>query len=196
MDTPYLKQYYLDQVAPELTKKFGYSNRHQVPVVEKVIINSGFNPSARDKNWINDLQKDISSIAGQRAVITKAKKSVSNFKLREGMPNGVVVTLRGNHMYEFLLRFIAIALPAIRDFRGVSRKLDGHGNYNLGINDHTIFPEISGDTGSRGNVGMDITIVTSAATDDEGRELLSLLGMPFRKQTNTSEQPAEAAAAQ
>ncbi len=195
MDTPYLKKYYLDQVVPELTKKFGYDNRHQVPVVEKIVINSGFNPSARDKNWIADLQKDISSIAGQRAVVTKAKKSVSNFKLREGMPNGVMVTLRGNHMYEFMLRLIAIALPAIRDFRGVSRKLDGHGNYNLGIGDHTIFPEISGDTGSRGNVGMDITIVTSATEDEAGRELLSQLGMPFRKpSTTTAEQPAEAAA--
>lgn len=193
MDTPYLKKYYFDQVAPELAKKFGYANRHQVPVIEKVVINSGFDQS-RDKNWIADLQKDISSITGQRAVITKAKKSVSNFKLREGMPNGVKVTLRGNHMYDFLLRLIAIALPAIRDFRGVARKLDGHGNYNLGISDHTIFPEISGDTGNRGNVGMDITIVTSASTDEEGRELLSQLGMPFRKPSTTTEQPAEAAA--
>lgn len=197
MDQPYLKKYYLDEVVPALTEKFGYANYHQVPQVEKIVINSGFNPTARDKNWIEDLRKDISNITGQRAVVTKARKSVSNFKLREGMPNGVMITLRGKQMYDFLYRLLAVALPAIRDFRGVSRKLDGHGNYNLGITDHAIFPEISADTGSRGNIGMDITIVTSAETDDEGRELLSLLGMPFRKSTSaTAEQtPAEATAA-
>ncbi|WOO43500.1 50S ribosomal protein L5 [Rubellicoccus peritrichatus] len=193
MEQPYLKKYYLDEVVAGLTKKFAYSNRHQVPSVSKIVINSGFNPNNKDKNWIADLQKDITSIAGQRAVVTKAKKSVSNFKLREGMPNGVMVTLRGRQMYDFLYRFIAIALPSIRDFRGVGSKLDGSGNYNIGITDHTIFPEISGDTGSRGNIGMDITIVTDATTDDEGRELLRMLGMPFRKSTPTPEEEAAAA---
>lgn len=193
MEQPYLKKYYLDEVVPGLTKQFAYANRHQVPGLSKVVINSGFNPNNKDKNWIADLQKDITSIAGQRAVITKAKKSVSNFKLREGMPNGVMVTLRGNQMYDFLFRFIAIALPSIRDFRGVGSKLDGSGNYNIGITDHSIFPEISADTGSRGNIGMDITIVTNASSDDEGRELLRLLGMPFRKPTPNPEEAAAAA---
>lgn len=194
MEQPYLKKYYLDEVVPGLTKEFAYGNRHEVPSVDKIVINSGFNPNNKDKNWIADLQKDISSIAGQRAVVTKAKKSVSNFKLREGMPNGVMVTLRGRQMYDFLYRFIAIALPSIRDFRGVGSKLDGHGNYNIGISDHSIFPEISADTGSRGNIGMDITIVTSASSDDEGRELLRMLGMPFRKSTPNPEQTEAATA--
>lgn len=182
---PTLKKIYLDQIVPELRKSQGYKNVHQVPKVEKVIINSGLNAS-RDKNWVAEVQKEISSIAGQQAIITKARKSVSNFKLREGMVNGVCVTLRGAKMYDFLYRFINIALPNIRDFRGVSTKLDGSGNYSIGIADSAIFPEISSDTSGRENIGMDITIVTSASTDDEGRELLKLLGMPFRKSSSQS----------
>lgn len=193
MEQPYLKKFYIETIAPELKKKFGYENVHQVPKVSKIVINSGFDAS-KDKNFIADLQKDLTSITGQHAVITKAKKSVSNFKLREGMPIGCMVTLRGGRMYDFLLRLVAISLPAIRDFRGVNSKLDGNGNYNLGISDHTIFPEITGDTGSRGNIGMDITIVTTASNDEEGRELLRQLGMPFRKSTPAAEQPAEAVA--
>ncbi|MBC2593311.1 50S ribosomal protein L5 [Ruficoccus amylovorans] len=177
---PTLKKAYLDTVVPELLKSLGYKNVHQVPKVEKVVINSGLNAS-RDKNWVAEVQKEITSIAGQQAVVTKARKSVSNFKLREGMPNGVAVTLRGSKMYDFLLRFINIALPNIRDFRGVSQKFDGSGNYSIGISDSTIFPEISHDTSGRESIGMDITIVTSASSDKEGRELLKLLGMPFRK---------------
>ena len=184
---PFLKQTFNEKIVPELKRSLGYKNVHQVPVVQKIVINSGFNPTLRDKKWIEELRKDITSIAGQKALVTKAKKSVSNFKLREGMPNGVKVTLRGNRMYDFLYRFIAISLPTIRDFRGVSKRLDGHGNYNIGITDHSIFPEISADTGTRGALGMDITIVTTASSDDEGVALLSQLGMPFRKQTGEEE---------
>ncbi len=163
----------------QLRKSRNYKNRHQIPVIEKVVINSGLDASA-DKGWIKDVIKDISSITGQQPVTTKARESISNFKLRKGMINGVKVTLRGNQMYDFLLRFMSIALPNVRDFRGVSSKLDGSGNYNIGVVDHSIFPEISVE-GGKGNLGMDITIVTSADNDDEGRELLKLMGMPFRK---------------
>ena len=187
---PTLKKTYLDTIVPELLKSLGYKNTHQVPKIEKVVINSGLN-ATRDKNWVAEVQKEITTITGQQAVVTKARQSVSNFKLREGMPNGVAVTLRGSRMYDFLYRFINIALPNIRDFRGVSQKLDGHGNYSIGISDSTIFPEISHDTSGREAIGMDITIVTSATTDKEGRELLKMLGMPFRK---PSSQTAAAAA--
>jgi large subunit ribosomal protein L5 len=173
-----LKEHYHSRVAPEMIKAFGYKNSHQIPVIQKVVINSGIKADT-EKTWINDVAKEIGNICGQKPVITRAKKSISNFKLRQGMPIGVMVTLRGVRMYEFLYRLIAVALPTIRDFRGVSRKFDGHGNYNMGIADHTIFPEITVDT-NRKNIGMDITIVTSAKTDEEGRELLRLMGMPFR----------------
>jgi large subunit ribosomal protein L5 len=184
MEKPYLQQYYLDQVVPQLKEKLGYKNIHEVPRLEKIVINSGFNATT-EKGQITDIQKDISSIAGQQAVVTMARKSISNFKLREGMPVGVMVTLRGRSMYEFLYRLVAVALPGIRDFRGVKSKLDGNGNYTLGITDHSIFPETHSD-GSKHNLGMDICITTSAKTDDEGYELLSLLGIPFRKKTTGS----------
>lgn len=189
---PALKEIYKSQIVPEMMKSHGYKNVHEVPRLQKIVINSGLNAS-RDKNWIAEVQKDVSSIAGQHAVVTKAGKSISNFKLREGVPNGVMVTLRGDRMYDFLYRLVVVALPAIRDFRGISRKLDGHGNYTIGISDHTIFPEIGSDTGSRESIGMDITIVTTASNDDEGRELLRHFGMPFRK---TSKELQEAEAAQ
>lgn len=182
MEAPLLKKQYLEVVVPDFLKDGGYKNVHQVPVVQKIVINSGFNAS-RDKNWISDLQKEISAVAGQRALITKAKKSVSNFKLREGMPVGCSVTLRGNRMYDFLFRLVGVALPNIRDFRGVTAKLDGRGNFTLGITDHTIFPEINSDTQGKEAIGMDVTIVTSADNDEAGRELLAKLGMPFRKRT-------------
>ena len=145
-----------------------------------------------DKNGVIELRNDIASIAGQSPVVVKAKVSVSNFKLREGMPVGVKVTLRGNGMWDFLLRLIAIALPNIRDFRGVPSKLDGNGNYTLGIIDHSIFPEINVER-QRVNTGMDICIVTTAKSDEEGTELLKLLGMPFRKHSSDSN-PEQAAA--
>lgn len=181
---PFLKAQYEEIAIPELKKKFGYSNIHEVPCVVKVVINHGFDASV-EKAQIDEAVKEITNIACQKAVVTLSKKSISNFKLRENQPIGVKVTLRGNSMYEFLVRLIAIALPGIRDFRGVSGKLDGHGNYTMGITDHTIFAESHGDHSKRA-IGMDITIVTSAKTDDEGRELLSLLGMPFRKRTSAA----------
>ncbi|MFA5256977.1 MAG: 50S ribosomal protein L5 [Opitutales bacterium] len=181
---PFLKEQFELTVVPELMKKFGYTNVHQVPHIEKVVINHGFDAQV-DKAQIEEAVKEISNIACQKAIVTKARVSISNFKLREGEPIGVKVTLRGKSMYDFLLRMLAIALPGIRDFRGVNNKLDGNGNFTLGITDHTIFAESHGDH-SRRSIGMDITIVTTAKTDDEGRELLSLMGMPFRKRTGSA----------
>jgi large subunit ribosomal protein L5 len=184
MSQAHLQQFYREQVVPELKKSRTYRNIHEVPRVEKIVVNSGFDAGA-DKNQIEEITKELSIVTGQKAIVTKARMSVSNFKLRAGMPIGVKVTLRGRSMYEFLYRLLAVALPGIRDFRGVPDKLDGQGNYTLGINDHTIFPEAHHDTGKH-QIGMDICIVTSAKTDDEGRELLRLLGMPFRKRTTST----------
>ena len=179
MSTPEFKKQYQEQIAPALLKELGLKNIHQVPAIEKVVINSGVS-SAHDKSVMTDTAKDIGAIAGQKPITTKARKSISNFKLRQGMPIGVKVTLRGNQMYDFLFRLINIALPVIRDFRGVSSKLDGNGNYNIGISDHSIFPEISLDNIKR-TTGMDITIVTTTRNDESARLLLSKFGMPFRK---------------
>tara|TARA_B100000242_G_C43022418_1_gene475873 strand:+ start:562 stop:1131 length:570 start_codon:yes stop_codon:yes gene_type:complete len=188
MSIPELKSTYLNDAVPVLRKAMGYKNIHQVPKIEKVVINSSFG-AEMDKNSIQELRKDIASLAGQAPVIVKAKMSVSNFKLRQGMPVGIKVTLRGNQMWEFLLRLIAISLPNIRDFRGVPSKLDGQGNYTLGITDHSIFPEINVER-QRVNIGMDISIVTSAGSDEEATELLRLLGVPFRKHSSSVEQAA------
>lgn len=177
--TPVLKKHYTDTVVAELTKSRGYKNRHQVPALEKIVINSGVN-SSLDKNAAEETAKQIETISGAKAIITKSRKSIANFKLREGLPIGVKVTLRGAAMWHFFYKFVSIVLPAIRDFRGVPNKLDGHGNYTLGITDHTIFPEVTIDSIKR-TMGMDITFVTSATTDEEAHELLRLLGMPFRK---------------
>ena len=181
MKKPALKKFYHDYVVPQLRKSRGDTNVHEVPVIQKVVINSGLDASV-DKAGIEETVREISQIAGQKAVITKARASVSNFKVREGMPLGVKVTLRGANMYDFLSRFINIALPEIRDFRGLPTRCDGNGNYTLGIADHTIFPETAGDHGKR-TIGMDISIVTSAGTDEECVELLRLMGMPFRKRS-------------
>jgi large subunit ribosomal protein L5 len=177
--TPTLKKFYVEQVAPELVKSRGYKNKHQVPKITKVVLNTGIDADA-DKNQISDIQRDLGLIAGQKPVLTKSKKAISNFKLRQGQIVGCCVTLRGPNMWDFLYRLIAVALPSIRDFRGVSPKLDGQGNYNLGITDFSIFPEITIENVKK-SMGLDITIVTTAETDDEGRELLKLLGMPFRR---------------
>ena len=177
--TPVLKKLYNEQVIAELIKSRGYKNKHQVPKVTKVTLNTGIDAEA-DKNQIADIVRDLGSIAGQKPVTAKSKKAISNFKLRQGQIVGAHVTLRGNSMWELLYRLLAVALPTIRDFRGVSSKLDGQGNYNLGISDFTIFPEITVENVKK-TMGLDITIVTTAATDDEGRELLKLLGMPFRR---------------
>jgi large subunit ribosomal protein L5 len=184
MEKAYLQQYYIDTVVPELKKNLGYENIHQVPAIEKIVINTGFDANT-EKGQIAEIVKELSNIAGQQAVVTKARKSISNFKLREGMPIGAMVTLRGRQMYEFLYRLIAVALPGIRDFRGVKDRLDGNGNYTLGITDHSIFPEAHGDH-SKYTLGMDICISTTAKTDEEGRELLKLLGIPFRKRTQSA----------
>lgn len=178
---PFLKQRYLEKVVPELRKTRGYTNPHQVPTLVKIVINSAFNAEA-DKSTRDEVVKEITKLAGQKPVITKARKSVSNFKVREGMPLGCTLTLRGARMWDFFARLTLIALPMIRDFRGVSNRLDGLGNYSIGIVDHTIFPETQADGSQRANIGMDISIVTTAATDDEGRDLLRLMGMPFRAQ--------------
>jgi large subunit ribosomal protein L5 len=177
--TPALKTQYAEQVVPALTESRGYKNPHQVPRLVKVAINTGFGTDL-DKNQVADVMRDLGIIAGQKPVPARARKSVSNFKLRQGQVIGAHLTLRGDAMWDFLYRLIVVALPTIRDFRGVPTRLDGKGNYTLGINDFTIFPEISVENVKR-NLGFDITIVTTAETDDEGRELLKLLGMPFRR---------------
>lgn len=187
---PALKKIYTEEVVPALQKSLGYKNLHQVPAIEKVVINTGIDASL-DKTGLNDTVRDIGLITGQKPIITKARTSISNFKLREGMPVGVKVTLRGTQMYEFLYRLLSVALPSVRDFRGLPSRLDGGGNYTIGITDHTIFPEISIETVKR-SVGMDLTIVTTAKNDADGIELLKLLGMPFRKQEAAVAEPAEA----
>lgn len=176
---PFLKKYYQEAVIEALVKNLGYKNKHEVPKLVKISINTGIDAEA-DKNQIADVQKDVTAIAGQKPVLAKARKSIANFKLRAGTVVGCHVTLRGENMWEFLYRLLAVALPSIRDFRGVHTRLDGQGNYNLGIVDHTIFPEINLE-GVKKHIGLDITFVTTAKTDEEGRELLKLLGMPFRK---------------
>jgi large subunit ribosomal protein L5 len=190
---PVLKQLYLEKIVPELIKARGYKNRHEVPALVKIVINSAFKADA-DKGHQAEVLKEIGKLTGQKPVVTKARKSISNFKVRQGMPLGIMVTLRSAKMYEFLFRLISIALPMIRDFRGVSNKFDGNGNYSLGIADHTIFPETQADGSQRQNIGLDISIVTTAATDDEGRDLLRLFGIPFRKasaQTAAAAEPAQ-----
>ena len=191
MNIPELKKIYIDEVAPALLKSCGLKNVHQVPKIEKVVLNSSFGAEL-DKNGIEELRKDMTALSGQAPIVIRAKMSVSNFKLREGMPVGIKVTLRGNVMWDFLLRLIAISLPNIRDFRGVPAKLDGSGNYTLGIIDHSIFPEINVER-QRTNTGLDISIVTSASNDADGSELLKLLGMPFRKSSSESSNQQEAA---
>jgi large subunit ribosomal protein L5 len=182
--TPELKKHYLETIVPQLQKSRGYKNIHQIPKITKVVINSGVS-AQMDKGAVEEVAKELTVIAGQKAVVTKSRQSISNFKLRENQPIGAKVTLRGPVMWEFLYRLIYIALPNIRDFRGVGNKLDGSGNYNLGIADTTIFPEITVD-GHKRTLGCDIVIVTTAQSDEEGHELVKLLGMPFRKRESSS----------
>ena len=176
---PTLKKLYTEQIAPELVKSRGYKNKHEVPKLVKISLNTGIDADA-DKNQIADVARDMGSIAGQKPILNRSRKAIANFKLKPNQIVGCSVTLRGNSMWEFLYRLLAVALPTIRDFRGVPSKLDGQGNYNLGITDHTIFPEITVENVKK-HIGLDITIVTTAKTDDEARELLRLLGMPFRR---------------
>lgn len=181
MATPRLKQKFQDEITPALKEKFSYTSVMQVPKVTKIVINKGIGDAVADKKLIDTGVDELTLISGQKAIPTISKKSVSNFKLRELMPIGAKVTLRGNTMYEFLDRLNTVALPRVRDFRGISDKgFDGRGNYTLGVKEQIIFPEISIDKVNRIS-GMDITIVTSAGTDEESYELLKAMGMPFVK---------------
>jgi large subunit ribosomal protein L5 len=176
-----LKEAYKADVAPALMKKFGYKSVMQIPKLDKVVINVGCGEARENPKAIDAIVGDISKITGQKPVVCLAKKSVANFKLREGMPNGVKVTLRGERMYEFIDRLFNLALPRVRDFRGINpNSFDGRGNYSLGVREQLIFPEIEYDKVDKVR-GMDICIVTTAATDEEARELLTLMGAPFAK---------------
>ena len=174
-----LKEFYKDEVAPALMKKFEYKSVMQIPKLDKIVINVGAGEARENTKVIDAIVSDITQIAGQKPVVCKAKKSVANFKLREGMPIGVKVTLRGDKMYEFLDRFFNLSLPRVRDFRGINpNSLDGRGNYAMGVKEQLIFPEIDYDKIDKVR-GMDIIMVTTANTDEEARELLKLMGAPF-----------------
>lgn len=176
-----LKDLYNNEIKKAMTEKFGYKNELQIPKIEKIVINMGVGEAKENSKLIESAVKDLTIISGQHPVVTKAKKSVANFKIREGMPIGCKVTLRGERMYEFTDRLVNLALPRVRDFRGVSAdSFDGRGNYALGIKEQIIFPEIEYDKVDKVR-GMDIIFVTTAKTDEEARELLRLFGMPFRK---------------
>jgi large subunit ribosomal protein L5 len=178
---PRLKTRYREQIASELLKEFGYANVMQVPGLVKIVVNMGVGEAARDSKLIEGAIRDLAAITGQKPQVTRARKSIAQFKLREGMPIGAHVTLRGDRMWEFLDRLLSIALPRIRDFRGLSPKqFDGRGNYTFGLVEQSMFHEIDQDRIDRVR-GMDITVVTSATTDDEGRALLRKLGFPFKE---------------
>lgn len=176
-----LKKTYQEEVVPALINKFSYSSSMEVPVVDKIVINMGVGDAVQNSKVLDTAVEELSLISGQKPVITRAKKSIAGFRLREGMPIGAKVTLRGERMYEFLQKLISVSLPRVRDFRGISKKaFDGRGNYTLGVKEQLIFPEINYDKVSKIR-GMDIVIVTTSNTDEEARELLSQLGMPFQK---------------
>lgn len=176
-----LKQKYTEEVVPELVKKFKYDNKHMIPKIEKLVINCCTKDAVSNSKVVDQIMTDLAAITGQKPVVARAKTSIASFKVRQGMPLGASVTLRGEKMYEFLDRLISISLPRVRDFRGVSNKgFDGKGNYTLGLKEQIIFPEINYDKIDKIR-GMGISIVTTANTNEEGRELLTLLGMPFRK---------------
>ncbi|MDZ4846816.1 MAG: 50S ribosomal protein L5 [Chitinophagales bacterium] len=178
---PRLRQHYGEKVIPALMEKFKYSTVMQVPKLQKICVNKGVNTATQDKKTVDVAVEELTTITGQRAVSTKSKKAISNFKLRENMPIGARVTLRGDQMFEFLDRLIAVALPRVRDFRGVNNKsFDGRGNFTLGVTEQIIFPEIDIDKVAKIS-GMDITFVTSASNDDEALALLTELGLPFKK---------------
>jgi large subunit ribosomal protein L5 len=178
---PRLKQRYRTEIVPRLVEQFGYGNVMQVPRVMKVVVNMGVGEAARDGKLIEGAVRDLTQITGQKPTVRRAKKSIAQFKLRTGMPIGAKVTLRGDRMWEFLDRLVSIALPRIRDFRGLSpNQFDGRGNYTFGVNEQSIFHEINIDRIDRQR-GMNITVATTAANDDEGRALLRLLGFPFRE---------------
>ncbi|MGI6507062.1 MAG: 50S ribosomal protein L5 [Saccharofermentanales bacterium] len=176
-----LRDKYTDEVRDALMKEFGYSSVMQVPRLEKIVLNMGIGNVRENPKAVDSAVRDLSTISGQKAIVTYARKSVANFRLREGMPNGVKVTIRGDRMYHFLDKLISIALPRVRDFRGVNpNSFDGRGNYSLGAREQLIFPEVDYDSIDKIS-GLDITIVTTAETDEEGMALLKALGMPFRR---------------
>ena len=180
MNTASLKNDYKERIAPALYKKFGYKSKMQIPVLEKIVLNQGLGDAVADKKIIEVAINEMTAISGQKAVATYSKKDISNFKLRKKMPIGVCVTLRRDRMYEFLEKLVRVALPRIRDFKGINSKLDGRGNYTLGVQEQIIFPEINIDSVTKIS-GMNITFVTSAKTDEEAFELLKEFGLPFKK---------------
>lgn len=182
-NTASLKKEYAERIAPALMKKFNYSSPMQIPVLKKIVINEGLGMATADKKIIDVAINELTAITGQKAVATVSRKDISNFKLRKKMPIGVMVTLRRERMYEFLEKLVKVALPRIRDFKGIDSKFDGHGNYTLGIQEQIIFPEINIDAIER-ILGMNITFVTSAATDEEGYALLQEFGLPFKNANN------------
>ena len=183
MDTAQLKKQYNEQIAPALKEQFNYSSAMQIPALKKIVINMGLGDATQDKKIIDVSINELTAITGQKAVATYSKKDIANFKLRKKMPIGVMVTLRRERMYEFLEKLIRIALPRIRDFKGINSKFDGRGNYTLGVTEQIIFPEINIDQVDRLQ-GMNITFVTSAATDEEGYALLKAFGLPFKNANN------------
>ncbi|MBQ2787945.1 MAG: 50S ribosomal protein L5 [Bacteroidaceae bacterium] len=183
-NTASLKKEYAERIAPALMKQFNYSSPMQVPVLKKIVINEGLGSATQDKKIIDVAINEITAITGQKAVATVSRKDISNFKLRKKMPIGVMVTLRRERMYEFLERLIRVALPRIRDFKGIESKFDGNGNYSLGIKEQIIFPEINIDNIMR-LTGMNITFVTTAKTDEEGYALLKEFGLPFKNAKNS-----------
>ena len=183
MDTAQLKKVYKETIAPSLQKQFNYSSSMQIPVLKKIVINQGLGDATQDKKIIDVAINEMTAITGQKAVATYSRKDIANFKLRKKMPIGVMVTLRRERMYEFLEKLIRIALPRIRDFKGINSKFDGRGNYTLGVTEQIIFPEINIDQVDRLQ-GMNITFVTSAATDEEGYALLKAFGLPFKNANN------------
>jgi large subunit ribosomal protein L5 len=183
MYIPTLKTRYKDEIVPVMMKEFGYKTVMQVPRLEKIVINQGVGQAIADKKLLESGVKELSDIAGQKAVLTYSSKDISNFKLRRNMPIGIMVTLRKERMYEFLERLISVALPRIRDFKGISPKLDGHGNYTLGITEQIIFPEIDLDKVTK-IMGLQVTFVTSAKTDEEALALLKNFGLPYKTSKN------------
>ena len=183
-NTASLKKEYAERIAPALMKQFNYSSAMQVPVLKKIVINEGLGAATQDKKIIDVAINEITAITGQKAVATVSRKDISNFKLRKKMPIGVMVTLRRERMYEFLERLVRVALPRIRDFKGIESKFDGNGNYSLGIKEQIIFPEINIDNIMRLN-GMNITFVTTAKTDEEGYALLKEFGLPLKNAKNS-----------
>lgn len=178
--SPRLLNHYHEKARPALAEQFGFTNPHQIPSIEKVVINVGVGQATKNQKLLDSVVEEIETITGQKAVVTRARKSISNFSLREGMPVGATVTLRASRMYEFLDRLVSVAIPRVRDFRGLpTRSFDGRGNYTMGVKEQIIFPEIEYDRVNQIH-GMDITVVTSTNKDDEGMALLRQMGFPFR----------------